>query len=346
MADSVQTSSREGGARHERKQVTLTVHGSETANVFRLLGADENSATFALGWLLNHSLHMRRLLVGAVFNKPQDVKECVIALQKHSLDGGYTDIEVQAGNRWHFVLEAKRGWDVPSRRQLAQYSTRLKRTQTAVQRLVTVSAADRTFAAEHLPRRIDGIGVSHFSWTDIAQFAKRAQALARGFEERLWLRQFAQHLKEYVSMERTTDNTVYVLSLGIQPMVKGKRHNWIDVVEKDQCYFHPVGNHWPVQPPNYVGFRYRGTLQSVHHVDSFSVVRNLATVNRLWPKTKINHFVYRLGPAMRPAREMRAGKVFRSARVWCAIDTLLSGDYKTLSDARDETKKRLLKETV
>jgi hypothetical protein len=47
---------------------------------------------------------------------------------------------------------------------------------------------------------------------------------------------------------------------------------------------------------------------------------------------------------MRPPKEIRAGKVFRSARVSCAIDTLLSGDYKTLSDARDETKRRLAKE--
>jgi hypothetical protein len=125
------------------------------------------------------------------------------------------------------------------------------------------------------------MAVSHLSWTDIAQLARKAQALAGGFEEKLWLRQFVQHLKEYVSMERTADNGVYVLSLGIQPMVKGKSHTWIDVVEKDQRYFHPVGNHWPVQPPNYVGFRYHGRLQTIHHVDGFSVVRNLATVNRM-----------------------------------------------------------------
>jgi hypothetical protein len=36
--------------------VTLTVRGSEMASVFRLWGADENSATFALGWALNQSL--------------------------------------------------------------------------------------------------------------------------------------------------------------------------------------------------------------------------------------------------------------------------------------------------
>lgn len=323
--------------------MTLTVHGSDTANVFRLLGADENSATFALGWVLNQSVHMRRLTVGAIFGKPLDVDECVITLQKHHLDGGYTDLEAQVANQWHFVLEAKRGWDVPSTRQLARYSPRLKSTQASVQRLITVSAADSTFAAKHLPRQVDGISVSHFSWTDIARFARKAQALAGAFDEKLWLRQLVQHLREYVSMDRTTDNNVYVVSLGIQAMVEGKKHTWIDVVEKDHCYFHPVGNHWPVQPPNYIGFRYHGKLQSIHHIREFSVVRNLSGVNRLWPKTEIDHFVYRLGPPIRPPREMRAGLVYRSARVSCAIDTLLSGEFMTLSDARDETKRRLAK---
>jgi hypothetical protein len=325
--------------------VTLTVHGSETNNVFRLLGADENSATFALGWVLKHSVHLRRLVVGTIFGKPLDVKECVIALQKHNLDGGYTDIEAHGGDRWHFVLEAKRGWAVPSKGQLARYCPRLIETKAALQRLVSVSAADQTFATEHLPSRIGKIGVSHLSWTQISRLARKARELSAGFEERLWLRQFVQHLQEYVSMERTSDNTVYVVSVGIHPMVEGKNHTWIDVVEKDHCYFHPVGKNWPPQPPNYVGFRYRGRLQTVHHIDSFSVVRDLATYNRLWPKTKANHFVYRLGPAMLPSKEMRAGKVFRNARVSCAIDTLLSGAYKTLSDARDESKRRLSKES-
>src|ERR1035438_8337286 len=73
-------------------------------------------------------------------------------------------------------------------------------------------------------------------------------------------------------MERQTDNNVYVLALALSPMLTGQTHTWIDVVEKDQRYFHPVGNHWPVQPPNYIGFRYRGCLQSVHHIDSFEIV--------------------------------------------------------------------------
>jgi hypothetical protein len=285
----------------------------------------------------------RRLLVGAIFSESLAVDECIIDLQKHSLHGGYTDIEARAGNRWHFVLEAKRGWEVPSKDQLSLYSARLTGANAAAQRLVTLSAADGAFAAEHLPDKIDEIAITHLSWTDILRLSHQAQAVATAFDERLWMRQLVEHLQEFVSMDRTIGNTVYVVSLSDKPMVEGKDHTWIDVVEKDQCYFHPVGNHWPVEAPNYLGFRNYGKLQSVHHVDSFAVVRDLANVNGHWPKTDMNQFVYRLGPRMRPPMDMRASNVLRSRRVECAIDTLLSGEYKTLSDATNETKRRLAK---
>lgn len=44
---------------------------------------------------------------------------------------------------------------------------------------------------------------------------------------------------------------------------------------------------------------------------------------------------------MRPARDMRTGNIFRNGWAWCAIDTLLSGAFNTISDARDETARRL-----
>lgn len=142
-------------------------------------------------------------------------------------------------------------------------------------------------------------------------------------------------------MDRTTDNKVFVVALGKEPMVKGGKHTWIDVVANDHCYFHPVGHTWPVQPPTYMGFRFDGTLQSVHHIESFEIVNDLSKVNRLWPKTKDDHFVYRLGPAMRPMTTVKTGKIYMNGRVWCAIDTLLSGAFSTISAARDETKRRL-----
>lgn len=55
-------------------------------------------------------------------------------------------------------------------------------------------------------------------------------------------------------MERNTSNNVFVVVLASTPMIEDQQHTWIDVVEKDKSYFHPVGNCWPVQPVNYIGF--------------------------------------------------------------------------------------------
>jgi hypothetical protein len=148
-------------------------------------------------------------------------------------------------------------------------------------------------------------------------------------------------MREFASMEQQTDNKVFVVSLSRESIHENQPYNFIDVVEKDSRYFHPVGNHCPVQPPNYIGFRYYGKLQSVHHIDDFKVVEDLGAYNPLWPETDSDHFIYWLGPPMRPAQEIRTGNIFKSGRVWCAIDTLLSGAFATIRDAADETTRRL-----
>lgn len=321
--------------------MALAFHGVQPSNVFRLVGADENSGSFALGWALEHSPNYRKLVVEAIFGEVLDVEETEITLQKHSKVGGFTDIEIQVRHCFHAILEAKRYWAVPDIKQFQSYHPRLSAGGATRQRLISVSAADAGYASRHLPATLDGIRIVHLSWGDLQRLAKQAQSQSSSFEEKLWLRHLIQHLQEFTSMERQTDNRVYVVSLGSAPMIAGQQHTWIDVVEEDGCYFHPIGNTWPVQPPNYIGFRYRGKLQSVHHIDSFEVVENLPTYNPLWFQNTVDHFVYRLGPAMRPACEVRTGNIFRNGRVWCAIDTLLSGAFSTISEARDETKRRL-----
>ncbi len=75
--------------------------------------------------------------------------------------------------------------------------------------------------------------------------------------------------------------------------------------------------------------------------DSYDVVSDLNSVNSCWPSTEMDHFVYELGPPMPPTHEIKNGKLWATARIWCAIDTLLSGAYATIADARDETQRRL-----
>jgi hypothetical protein len=327
--------------------MALYLHGAEVTNVFRLVGSDENSASVALGWTLERCAHYRGLVEKTVFGEVLDVNDVVVALQKHGDDGGYTDIELRAGREYHVILEAKRSWELPSLDQFNRYLNRLAKGGAKRQRLISVSAADRAYAQRRLPTDLEGVRICHLSWGDLQRLARRAETLTSRFQEKLWLRQLAQHLQEFASMERQSSNKVYMVVLKNEPMVAGQTHTWIDVVEKDQCYFHPVGNgrnHWLPQPPNYIGFRYGGLLRSVHNVDSFDIVQDLSTHNRLWLKTDVDHFIYRLGPPMRPFGKVKNGNIHPQARFECAIDTLLSGAFDTISDALAETKRRLAEE--
>ena len=320
----------------------LQFFGREPKSVFGLLGQDENSATFSVGWALSRSPSflaefVRKLAAGMRL----DYENVAIELQRHEVDGGFTDIELRCKGVCHIIVEAKRGWVIPDVLQLTKYADRLSGDQSAVSRIVSLSAAGSGYAAKRLPEKVKGVAVVHWSWADLRRLVVDAYGQASSFEEKLWLRELNKHLEGYVSMQNPQDNLVYVVSLSSQPIREGNSYSWIDVVEKDGSYFHPVGNRWPLLPPNYIGFRYWGQLQSVHHIDAYEVVTNLASVNPRWPDSDTDHFVYRLGPAMRPKTPVKTGNIFRNHRVRCAIDTLLSGAYTTISDARDETNRRL-----
>lgn len=322
--------------------MSLTIHGNPITNVFGLKGTNENSATFALGWALERCGHFRRAMLRLWLDLEADDCDTLITLQKHGQDGGYTDIEVHSAGRFHAIIEAKRSWELPTQEQLQRYRSRLISGSTGVQRMVSITAASAKFAKHYLPAETDGASVIHQSWGEVRRLAEDARTAATSHEEKLWLSHLTEHLGDFVAMDRITDNSVYVVSLGLDAISEGSGYTWIDVVEKDGRYFHPMGGAgWPVQPPNYIGFRYHGRLQSIHHIESHDVVQDLSVLNPAWPKTDTFHFVYILGPAMRPTSEVRTGNIFRSGRVYCAIDTLLSGAFKTISDARNETKRRL-----
>lgn len=327
--------------------MALIARGMFPDSVFRLLGKDENSATFALGWTLEASPRFSELFAERVAGRKLPPTDRYFRLQQSAADKGFTDLELRFGDELHAIVEAKVGWRVPTEPQLRRYRPRLdeKGLPRSKLAMVSISAATPHVASISLAREIDGVAVRHVSWGAIRAMAKKARRLVSGFEEKLWLRELIVHLEEFAAMDRIRDNHVYVVSLSSKPMRKGEAHTWIDVVEKDGHYFHPVGKSWPQQPPNYIAFRYGGRLRSVHRVKSYEIFPDVSTKNRQWISTDSDHFVYTLGPAMRPATELRAGTpddtVKQSARVWCAIDTLLSGEFKTLGKARDETEKRL-----
>ena len=322
----------------------LKLFGKDVNNVFALNRDDENSATGAFGWVLSKSptlLHATINDFAQLDLDPSDPEQQVfIDAQKHGTDEGFTDIEILIPNICHIIIEAKRYWELPSILQLEKYADRPETSPVLKSRIVSLSAASREYAASRLPGTINNTSLVHRSWSDLYKLVQTAYHGTKSKEEKLWLREFKIHLRGYVSMRNPQDNWVYVVSLTDKLIKENGDHTGIDVVEKDKCYFHPVGNRWPVTPPNYIAFRYYGQLQSVHYIESYKVETDLSYENDNWPKTGSEHFVYELGQAIKPSGTVKSGPI-RAARYWCFIDTLLSGTCKTIREAVAETKKRL-----
>jgi hypothetical protein len=146
-------------------------------------------------------------------------------------------------------------------------------------------------------------------------------------------------------MQQQDSNWVYVVSLG-SGTPKWSKLSWIDFVTKMKRYWHPFGGGGLKEPPNYLGFRYGGQLQSIYHVEKAEITKDLpghfrGIINsRKWnagPGPDI-YILYKLGPAIRPPKLVKAGKITRACRVWAAIDLLLS--CGTISKAVELTNRR------
>ncbi len=321
--------------------MALNLFGKEVESVFALNGDDEDSITHALGWSLSHSPALLATLGEDLFGEQIEFGDARVDLQRLGQDRSFTDIEIFSKSGPHIIIEAKRYWGLPGTAQLKKYASRIGRENRRRGLIVSLSAASQEYAADKLPNELGGIRLEHRSWGDLSKIVSDAYGLTNRSGEKSWLRQLQKHLGGYILMRDVKDNRVFVVSLSSQAIKNKDPYTWVDVIEKDGKYFHPIGGRWPVIPPNYIGFRLGGRLRSVHHIESYEVVTDLSRKNRRWPETDADYFVYKLGPGMQPAKEIKNGKIFPMGRYWCAIDTLLSGRFKTISDARDETDRRL-----
>ena len=155
-------------------------------------------------------------------------------------------------------------------------------------------------------------------------------------------------------MQNQESNYVYVVSLNRDVFFEDVGLSFVDVIEKHNKYFHPMENwgltepHWELtKPPNYIAFRYDGKLQSIHHIKSYKVIEGFQEDFDL-PSARDaggQHYLYELGPAIRPIKEVRtvdkAGGykgIRRDDHCWCFIDLLLTCD--SISEASVKTRER------
>ena len=152
-------------------------------------------------------------------------------------------------------------------------------------------------------------------------------------------------------MQNQLSNLVYVVSLSNDTFCASDM-TFMDVVEKHRKYFHPVGGDkrgWPSEPPNYIAFRYKGELQSIHHIQSYTVIENYYPYFPVPESSVLDspHFMYTLGPPIKPTHRIptndpdkKKTKIIRSARKWCFIDLLLTCDSIAEAACKTQDRKR------
>ncbi|MEN6372863.1 MAG: hypothetical protein ABFD64_12725 [Armatimonadota bacterium] len=318
----------------------LFLHSRKLETIFDLLGKNENDITYSLGWVMSRSKSFLSCMMEDIFPGFDFGPAEKVNLQDYNpKDGGYTDVEIFT-EKTHVIIEAKRGWNLPSKEQLEKYAEKFICKIGCENALVVASECSANYAEPRLKQIVEGfpVPVMHRSWKEIILLAEKSAGTGNHVEKWL-LREFSKYLGMLIKMQDQTSNMVYVVAVQVNK-AKWSSILPIDYVEKKGCYFHPYGEcGWPKEPPNYIAFRYRGQLHSIHHVESYEIVPSLS---ELVPEVNIEdkpYALYQLGPAIRPMRVVKTGKIYASGRVWASLDLLLT--CGTISEARDKTQERL-----
>ncbi len=324
----------------------LLLHNKPVESIFHLLGDKENDITFSVGWALSRCpSFLKAFLRSSVsLNERVSPEATVVRLQTYESDKGITDIEIEADEKVFLIVEAKRGWNLPSRRQLQKYLRRKSFSSSRARRkaIIVLSECSSDYAKHnlHTPKNND-VPIIPFSWKEVYACTTAAKRTSSHAEKRL-LSELSNYLDTTMTMQNAESNWVYVVALASSKYYpRGWKINFRDIVNDKRLYFHPFGrNGWPSEPPNYIAFRYRGRLQSIHHISSYEVFTNPHKVVRKIPNQKWEpHILYHLGRQITPTKEVRTGNLFRNQRVWCMIDTLFTS--KTIFAARNRSKKRM-----
>ncbi len=320
----------------------LKAYGKNITNVFQLIGNLENDITKSVAWALCQCPVFAKTVIDELFNIDCDPDCIIIKYQVSEKTKGITDLEITDEKLFYAIVEAKRGWVLPGEKQLKLYYDRsaFSKSPAKNKAIITMSECSAEYADEYLPvHNIEGIPIKHLSWKRLYNMASSSLKASNNAQKRL-LEELMRYFGGFMSTQQQSSNWVYVVSLS-NDKAGDSTLTYRDVVEKKGKYYHPFGNKWPKEAPNYIAFRYNGRLQSIHHIERYVITRNAHTEIPEMPDTEWDepHFIYTLGPAMKPNKEVKNGKsITRSLRVWAMLDLLLTSD--TITEAWTLSKKR------
>ena len=324
----------------------LVAYGTEVSSVFQLIGNLENDITKSIAWALARCPEFLKAVINEVMSLEINTQNVRIKYQEFEKNKGITDLEITDDSLFYIIIEAKRGWILPGEEQLTLYSQRRNIAESLVpnKAIVSMSECSEDYAKTYLPfKAVNDIPVVHLSWSKLYELANSAKAISRISQKEL-LKELMKYLGGIMTMQAKESNWVYVVSLSTS-----KPENcdltWIEIVEQKKKYFHPFGiNGWPKEPPNYIAFRYNGKLQSIHHIESYTVTKSLHSAIIEMPDVeKVDeYFVYNLGEPIIPLKTVKAGNIYAFGRKWAMLDTLLTAD--TIYEACEISRQRMNEE--
>jgi len=315
----------------------LKLGSDSITSFYDLLGNKENNMTFGLGFVLSKCSAFLKLVLDYLDFTDIDIEYCSIHLQHFDeTDRGFSDIEIWYKGKRLLIIEAKKGWNLPSHSQLEKYNSRFTNAENYPS-IAVLSECSNEYAMRNLDQKYLFI-----SWQKLFSILKHSQGVSASTLEKNHLHEYSQYLSKVIKMDREHSNLVYVVSLSGEK-VNGSESTYIEIVTKYHKYFFPYnsGGGWPAEAPNYIAFRYDGKLQSIHKVVKFEVNEKLSQSlpGIIKDNDSFLHMLLHLGVPIIPNKEIRTGGIFRNGRVWCMIDTLLTCD--TIAEARDLSNSRI-----
>lgn len=330
----------------------LFAHNERVETIFDLIGDKENDITKSIAWAFVKCPRLLERVIERLLHVNAAADDVVIRYQEFEKDKGITDLEITDNQKFYIIIEAKRGWVLPGESQLRLYSERsgFISSPAKVKAIVSMSECTEDYTKKRLPT-VPGTTVLHLPWMTICDLAVELRMKTAGKQNYI-LGELERYIKRIMTTQNKDTNWVYVVSLGLKEVeitpAKGDKRTagiaYVDIVRKYHKYCCPVGGGkggWPKEPLTYIAFRYHGKLQSIHHIEKYTVTDNLHPFVPEIPDVELSetHFVYELGPAIIPQKVIRTGdKIVMSNRVWAQLDTLLTSD--TITEAMEISKAR------
>jgi len=335
------------GTRGSMSRPSLFAYDVLVSTPFGLLGADEKSLTFALGYTMQQCPRLLQKLLAAVGLKRfrlARLADAEIRLQSKR-DTGITDIEVILPGRLHLIIEAKVGLNLPTLGQCKKYIKRLNSSTAKERRLVMLVDSDAapTLAVYREKDEDCREFMVGLRWAELRDMRPSLiQEFVADSDEGRWVRAFFDFLEGEFHMKTYTQE-VWIIPAQTRPLWDGG-WSFYDTHVKGRIYYRTKKDRYTNQKPLYIALRTRGKVDSIqrvlrieHETKPIERLPQLKNVKGSWPREP--HTIWHLSSPVPLPRAIPTGDpTMRGRHVYCDMDILLSSS--TVKEAAERMKER------